>query len=89
MQSAADELVFERAGSEDRVLVSADTDFARILALREATKPSLILFRRAPKRPPAQVSLLLANLETFASALHSGCIVIIEEDRIRLRALPI
>lgn len=89
LQSATDDVIFDRAGSEERVLVSADTDFARILALRGETKPSVILFRWAPNRPAEQLKLLSLNLPTFAAALNSGCIVVIEEDRIRLRRLPI
>jgi predicted nuclease of predicted toxin-antitoxin system len=88
LQSATDDVIFDRAGSEERVLISADTDFARILALRGDAKPSVILLRRAPNQPAEQLKLLNLNLPTFASALDAGCIVVIEEDRIRLRRLP-
>ena len=89
LQSATDDTIFDRAGSEGRALISADTDFARILALRGETKPSVILFRRAPNRPTEQLKLLSLNLPTFAAALDAGCIVVIEEDRIRMRSLPL
>ena len=89
LQAATDDVIFRRAGLEERVLISADTDFARILALRGEAKPSVILFRRAPNRPVEQLKLLNLNLPTFASALDTGCIVVVEEDRIRLRRLPV
>jgi len=90
MEAAADEELFDLAAHEGRVIVSADTDFGTLLSLRQETRPSVILLRRASqRRPEKQVALLLANLPNVADVLEGGGIVVFEEGRIRVRRLPI
>jgi predicted nuclease of predicted toxin-antitoxin system len=49
LRSASDRDVLARA-SDDRMLITADTDFGTILALEGAEAPSVILFRRTRQR---------------------------------------
>lgn len=70
LQAAPDDQVFDRAQKEQRVLVSADTDFGTLLAGRRASSPSLILFRHGTqRRPERHAEILLSNLETIESDL--------------------
>jgi predicted nuclease of predicted toxin-antitoxin system len=90
LQGAGDEEILERAKNEDRIIVSADTDFATLVALRAEARPSLILFRQVRnRRPEQQARVLLANLPATEEPLQVGCVVVLEDARIRIRRLPV
>ena len=90
MQAADDVEIFLRAAAEHRVVVSADTDFGTLLALREEQEPSVILLRGAvPREPTRQAQFILANLPQVADALEEGALVVMDPRRIRVRRLPI
>ncbi len=55
-----------------------------------AAGPSIILFRRETGRScQAQIELLLANLNAVKAAADEGSIIVFDENRIRIRRLPI
>ncbi len=75
LQAAPDNEIFERAKNEGRIVVSADTDFGTLLALRREREPSVVLFRQEHSlHPERQAVLLVANLPTLEAALQQGCI---------------
>lgn len=90
MQTADDEDIPSLAQREDRVVVSADTDFGACLALWTYDRPSVILFRRhAERRTDRQLTLLTDQLHRIQPDLERGSVVIVEPNRIRIRSLPI
>jgi predicted nuclease of predicted toxin-antitoxin system len=90
LHRAEDIFIFDKGAAEDRIVVSADTDFGALLAARNVQKPSVIQFRGPGSRTPDALSrAILSNLSQLADALEHGSIVTFEPSRIRVRALPI
>jgi predicted nuclease of predicted toxin-antitoxin system len=90
MHAASVEEVFGHAARDDRVVVSADTDFGTLLATRKQTAPSVILFRHSSNTDrPTRPRRWKPTWPQVASALEAGRIVVIQPDRTRIRALPL
>ena len=90
LQAAEDPVILERAWIEERVVVSADSDFAMLLALSRRSKPSFMLFREADIiRAQDYASRILESLPLLESELDAGCVVTFRRGRIRVRSLPI
>jgi predicted nuclease of predicted toxin-antitoxin system len=86
---ASDQEVLAAAEQASAVLLSADTDFGELLARSNADRPSEILLRRQEGRRASEIAaLIVANLAAITNDLDAGALVVIDDDRIRVRNLP-
>jgi predicted nuclease of predicted toxin-antitoxin system len=90
LRSAADPVILQAAVDSHRVLLTLDTDFGTLLAHSGDSIPSVVLFRgNVTRRPERQAALLLANLDQLETTLTEGALVVIGDNRLRIRSLPI
>ena len=88
--TASDETIFEFAQEHAAIVVTADSDFAMLLALRRTESPSVIHLRDVADRGPgAHSTLLIENLGAIEDALTAGAIVSLSPSHLRVRDLPI
>lgn len=88
LQRLPDPEIFQKAISERRILLAFDLDFGEIAAFSRGTLVSVILFRLRNTRTPHVIERLSALLAFASADLQTGCLVIVEEGRFRLRELP-
>ena len=89
LYKAKDHDIIEIAIRENRVILTMDLDFAAIIATSHMTIPSAVIFR-VMGESHENINALLENvLPLVESDLLNGAIVIIEDDRFRVRSLPI
>ena len=90
LHAATDQVVLARARGDNRVLISADTDFGTLLAREGADRPSILLIRRlSGRRATEQATIILANLDVVANDLDGGAVVVLTDEWVCVRRLPI
>ena len=89
MFEAEDAEIIQKAEEEERVVATLDADFHTLLALDEATSPSVIRIRIERLRTQALTDLLLMVIAECEEDLAQGAAVTVEPSRIRIRRLPL
>ena len=90
LERAEDDELLSLAATEGRVIVSGDTDFGALLALLSRRSPSVILFRsRNTLTAEDQAVIILDHLGDLEPDLDAGAVVVVGDDRLRVRLLPL
>lgn len=88
MSEAEDTEIIQRARDQGRIVTTLDADFHTLLALDEATSPSVIRIRIERLRAQALTDLLLMAIAQCKEYLEQGAAITVEPSRIRIRRLP-
>jgi predicted nuclease of predicted toxin-antitoxin system len=80
--------VFRKAATKGRILLTFDLDFAEIVALSGAKSVSVVLFRLHNTRTSHVIERLKNVLHETVQSLETGAIFVVEENRLRVRRLP-
>lgn len=89
MSTANDRAILAEGQAEHRVVVTLDADFHALLALSGATAPSVIRIRREGLKAVGLVTVLEKVFEKWGEELELGAVVTVDENRSRMRRLPL
>jgi predicted nuclease of predicted toxin-antitoxin system len=89
LSAATDSSLVELAISEERVLITADLDYPRLIALSKLDRPALILFRAGNITDNQMLALLQRVLREVESSLLERSISVVDEYSIRVASLPL
>jgi predicted nuclease of predicted toxin-antitoxin system len=89
LQRYADEQVLAKAEAEKRILLTFDLDFGELLALSGGQAPSVVLFRLRNARADRVWERLTQALGSAEEELAQGAVVVVDDQTIRIRRLPI
>jgi len=86
---AKDREIMSWARQRQYVVFTHDLDFGIILAATDADSPSVIQIRTQDVTPSDCGPVILAILRWHADALASGTLISVDENRARVRLLPL
>jgi predicted nuclease of predicted toxin-antitoxin system len=89
LSEADDTDILEMARENERVIVTLDADFHTLLALNQASAPSVIRIRIERLRAQPLTNLLLNVISEWNDLLEQGVAITVEPSRVRGRRLPL
>ena len=87
--NAPDSEIMIYARVHDYVVLTHDLDFGAILAATHGEKPSVVQIRADDVSPDVIGTQVIAALHQMAAELESGALLTIDQNRNRLRLLPL
>jgi len=86
-----DSEVLGKAKNEERILLTMDLDFARLVSkVREDGLPTVIIFRLSDQRPQNVQAKLVALLPIVEKCIEQGSTIMsVSDNNVRIRYLPI
>jgi predicted nuclease of predicted toxin-antitoxin system len=86
---ASDRELMDWAAENGFMIVTADLDFAAILAATRRQSPSVILVRSGSLTPETVGSAVLAAIRQARAELLAGAIISVDAEKARIRVLPL
>ena len=86
---APDTAIMAWAREHQHVVLTHDLDFSALLALTQATGPSVLQVRGQQVLPEHLGVMVVAALGQFAADLESGAVVVVDRVRARVHVLPL
>lgn len=89
LDQADDKVIIRRAKQENRVVVTADLDFPRLLALTGADGPGIVLFRGGNYSEREMLELINRVLTSAPLEELPRSVTVVDKARIRRTKLPL
>lgn len=89
LAEAEDVEIVARARQESRIIVTADLDFGRLLAMSNADGPGVILFRGGNYSEREMRELLERVLNAVDENVLPRAICVVDKNRVRVTRLPL
>ena len=86
---AKDREILTWARERRQVVFTHDLDSGAILAATDADSPSVIQIRTQDPTPEHCGQIVVDTLHRYADALAAGALISVDEDRARIRLLPL
>ena len=84
-----DTVLMDWARANGHIVFTHDLDFGSMLALTQATSPSVIQVRTQDVTPSHMAAAVIGVLQNNEAMLEAGALIVLDEGRARIRILPL